>query len=275
MRNARRVAENIIAAFESGNVPRPLAQVFIHRSGIPMDEWSYLNRFMCALAGCTDARGFKQWQQVGRHVRKGETARTWILVPLVKKGSRPDEDGERADGDEEGPVLYGFRESPVFDISQTEGEPLPEQEEHQAFIDSRPLLDVAKRFGLRVEVFDAKRKGALGSYNRQRIGLGVENLSTWLHELVHAADDRLGNLKERGQHWASETVAELGGATLAVLLGEEEAADIGGAYEYIKAYAERAGIQPVTACRQVLERTAEAIQLILDTAQREEAASGS
>ena len=42
------------------------------------------------------------------------------------------------------------------------------------------------------------------------IALGVENLSTWAHEFIHAADDRLGHLTENGQHWRAEAVAELG-----------------------------------------------------------------
>ena len=97
--------------------------------------------------------------------------------------------------------------------------------------------------------------------------LGVENLSTWAHELVHAADDRLGQLKERGQHWRSETVAELGGAVLLEVLGYETDSDRGGCWEYVTAYATDAGIEPVTACQRVLKRMCEAVALILDTAE--------
>lgn len=62
-----------------------------------------------------DARkvaSYKTWKQVGRQVIKGEKA-IRILAPSFKK----DQDtGEQ--------VLVGFRAVPVFDISQTEGEPL-------------------------------------------------------------------------------------------------------------------------------------------------------
>jgi hypothetical protein len=98
--------------------------------------------------------------------------------------------------------------------------------------------------------------------------LAVKNLSTWAHELVHAADDRLGNLKERGQHWRSETVAELGGAILLEALGFEQDSDKGGCWHYIKNYAEAAEIEPMQACMDVLSRTCEAVNLILAEAEK-------
>jgi hypothetical protein len=80
---------------------------------------------------------------------------------------------------------------------------------------------------LNVDAFDGREGGPLGKYGRQ--------LSTWAHELIHAADDRLGNLKESGQHWRSETVAELGGAILLEVLGLERDADRGGCFQYVEA----------------------------------------
>ena len=63
------------------------------------------------------------------------------------------------------------------------------------------------------------------------------------HDATHdlrnqpAADDRLGSLKEWGQHWRSETVAELGGAVLLRLLGFDHEADLGGSWCYVQRYA--------------------------------------
>ena len=70
----------------------------------------------------------------------------------------------------------------------------------------------------------------LGQYRHGTgIALGVENLSTWCHELVHAADDRNGKL--RGKKVRKETVAELGGAVLLSILGYENKTDLGGCWE--------------------------------------------
>ena len=62
--------------------------------------------------------GFATWKKLGRAVRRGERA-LWILAPMT---------GRRvvsADGEEHRPVV-GFRPVAVFDVAQTDGDPLPE-----------------------------------------------------------------------------------------------------------------------------------------------------
>ena len=76
-----------------------------------------------------------------------------------------------------------------------------------------------------------------------------------------------GNLTEKGQHWRSESVAELGGAVLLEALGEDHEADRGGCYEYIEHYAKDAGIDPVQACMSILKRTCDAVDLLLTEAE--------
>ena len=122
--------------------------------------------------------------------------------------------------------------------------------------------------GLSVEAYNGRPGAALGKYRHGAgIALGVENLSIWAHELVHAADDRLDRLTERGQHWRSETVAELGAAVLLEVLGHGTYSDRGCCWDYIRAYAERAKVEPITDCQRVLKRTSDAVALILDTAE--------
>lgn len=60
---------------------------------------------------------FKRWKELGRSVRKGEKSLR-ILAPRIKK------EKDEVTGSEE-TKLIGFISCPVFDISQTEGEPLP------------------------------------------------------------------------------------------------------------------------------------------------------
>jgi hypothetical protein len=90
----------------------------------------------------------------------------------------------------------------------------------------------------------------------------VKNLSTWAHELIHAADHRNGKLTELGQHWRSETVAELGGAVLLRVLGHDHDADFGRCWQYIENYASRQKMDVLKACNVVLERTCEAVALV-------------
>ncbi len=226
---AEAAANRIVQAFEDTNsLPKPLAQIFIRRKDSPhCRKWSWGNQLLVILSGYTNARGFRQWQEVGRNVKKGEKA-FHILGPVTKKWRKEDTAEDKV-------IVVGFKGVPVFGLQQTEGRPLPSDPDIENWIESLPLLAVAKQWGLEVGTFDGAGMGFLGRYLHTRaIELGVKNLSTWTHELVHAADDRNGSLKERGQHWRSETVAELGGAVLLEILGMERDADLGGCWGYIQ-----------------------------------------
>lgn len=259
------VANRIIQQFQSGNIPKALAPVFIRRKdNIPCRAWSWSNQLLTALAGYDDARSYRDWQSAGRQVRKGEKA-FHILEPCKKKVRRADtETGE----EREAFVVFGFRAGARFGLEQTEGETLPGRD-HAAdrFLDALPFVQVARHWQLSVRSYSGRAGSALGKYRRgQSIAIGVENLSTWAHELIHAADDRLGTLNERGQHWRSETVAELGGAVLLCCIGQEHDADLGGCWRYIQSYADANGKQPTDAAMIVLNRTCKAVALVLEAA---------
>jgi len=261
---AQSVAQRIIAAFEQGEIPAALAARWLRNTDVPCSNWSIANQILVALHGTNDARGCRQWNKVNRYVRKGERA-FYILAPCLKKWTEPDPaTGE----DTEHEALVGFRSVPVFGIEQTDGEPTPEQETRRAFIDSLPLLDVARVWGIKVTTYNGEHSRDMGYYSRDRktIALGAENLRVWAHELMHAADHRAGSLTETPQHWRSEAVAELGSATLLELIGRPEESDTGAAYEYIKHYAEKNKKQLISVCNEVLNRVAACIDLILETA---------
>ncbi len=260
---AREAAAEILQAFKNpGSLPQPLANLFIRRrDDVPCRSWSWRNQLLVALHGYTDARGYRQWQQVGRHVKQGERA-FHILAPLTKKWRDEKTCEEKV-------VVTGFRSVPVFGLEQTEGRSLPVADpEADGWLETLPLIEVARRWKLKVQAVDGDSVPFLGSFRRGKgILLGVRNLATWTHELLHAADHRLGNLQESGQHWRSETVAELGGAVLLCLLGRPEDADLGGCMRYVQKYAGAAGIEATEAGWRVVDRTCQAVALVLDTAQ--------
>ena len=118
---------------------------------------------------------------------------------------------------------------------------------------------------------NADRVGAAGYYQPGRsIALGVENLATWAHELVHAADDRRGEL-QNGAKIDREIVAELGGAVLLRCLGHQHDADLGGCWQYVERHAKANNRSALTVCEALLRRTCEAVAVILDTADELEA----
>ncbi len=115
---AETAAKAILDLFKQPNtLPEALAPMFIHRSdNVPCRSWSWSNQLLTALAGTSDARGYRQWQEVGRHVKKGSRAFN-ILAPCKRKITETDDDGKRA----ERVIIFGFRSVPVFRYDDTEG----------------------------------------------------------------------------------------------------------------------------------------------------------
>src|SRR6056297_673436 len=104
-------------------------------------DYSHRNTLLIKLQcpHATRVAGYRTWQnEFDRHVKEGETA-IWIWAPIIAKrcpncGNSPSYH-ERSDCEynETSPDswekrLVGFRPAPVFDISQTDGEPLPDLE---------------------------------------------------------------------------------------------------------------------------------------------------
>ena len=81
-------------------------------------NYSPSNIFLIMLTkpDATHVAGFQAWKKMGRYVKKGEHGIP-ILAPMIHK--------EDPDRDDSPKVLSGFRVVYVFDVSQTDGEPLP------------------------------------------------------------------------------------------------------------------------------------------------------
>jgi antirestriction protein ArdC len=73
----------------------------------------------------TSVAGYGAWRKVGRQVRKGEHGIA-ILAPLVRRRTDDTIDTATGDTDERGRSgVFGFKSVAVFDISQTDGPPIP------------------------------------------------------------------------------------------------------------------------------------------------------
>lgn len=85
-------------------------------------DYSFGNT-MLILAQCPNASrvaGYQTWKQLGRQVRKGEKSIGIIAPMMIKK------DVEDENGNSEVKKILRFRGVSVFDISQTDGDPLPQ-----------------------------------------------------------------------------------------------------------------------------------------------------
>ena len=95
-----------------------------------LNRWSLNNRLLALMQLAQRGEpleeahmmGFKQWQeQLSRRVRKGEKA-IWILAPMTRKIRQEDDDGKIS----EKTIVTGFKSVPVFNVTQTDGAPLPQ-----------------------------------------------------------------------------------------------------------------------------------------------------
>jgi hypothetical protein len=221
----------ILAMFESGALPAAITQTRIvrERHDRPMSEWSLGNQLLCLIHGTDDARGFRQWEAVGRRVRKGSRA-FYILGPcMVRDGVfHNEETGE----DEPRYRLAGFKAIPVFRLADTDGEPVEYPDYSPPELP--PLADVAGRLGVPVRYLP-NGDGARGAYSitSAEIVLGTHDVDTFFHELAHAAHATLEPLRG-GQNPRQEIIAETVAAVLCRLYGYDgylaEARDYVGFY---------------------------------------------
>lgn len=251
---AQEILNRIVETFQSGVIPEAIAMTIIPPLDIPCAHWSLNNRIITFLFGTSDARGIRQWDEVGRYPKKGSKA-IHILVPLIRKKTveKDEEETERS-------LLYGFRAMPVFRVEDTDGEPLTYPDIEPAT--PPPLIDVAERWGIAV-----KYQGFLGGYYgayapaRREIRLATHDEMTFFHELAHVAHEKvLGKLK-LGQDWKQEIVAELSAAAMLHMYGRRP--NDGMAYQYIERYAQEADKDVHRACLSVIAETERCLTLIL------------
>lgn len=145
----------------------------------------------------TRVAGYRAWQSMGRQVRKGEKG-IYILAPISRKVAEDEETGEAVR------ALVGFKTTTVFDVSQTDGDELPEAPAASLPEDLDPEegAEVAAKVyeGLRgfcetegvVVEEEERRTGDYGSYQRRarKITLNAalpttEKAATLAHELAH------------------------------------------------------------------------------------------
>lgn len=155
----------------------------------------------------TQVAGMKTWNALGRTVKKGEKG-IMIFAPFLKKVRRsvePDESSEldvtaeslektRAQEKEE-QTLVGFKSVYVFDVTQTEGKPLPELEVGQPSMDDGDAEELFRKI-LKASPVPVDYEEIVGSSygyympKERKIVLSnaltvAQRCKTLLHELAH------------------------------------------------------------------------------------------
>ena len=166
-------------------------------------RYSFNNHLMIFLQRpeATYVAGFRKWQELGRFVRKGEKGIA-IFAPCKYRTKIESDDGEEKTLQQ----LRGFRVVHVFDISQTDGEPIADLDavKPQLLDGDAPegLWDalVAQADDAGFQVVPERRGSANGfcDFLAKRIAVrpdvsDLQAVKTLVHELGHAllhADDR-------------------------------------------------------------------------------------
>lgn len=156
--------------------------------------------------------GYQAWRSLGRQVKRGETS-IRIFAPLIKKASDADDTGA-------GRVLVGFRTVAVFDLSQTEGEPLPGSALPTVTVPDDQLFQrfttAAERTQIGVDLIANAPEGVRGWWQPDGRTITISDRETvanrtrtMLHELAHAIDIPTSDVfAERGSRPVRELVAE-------------------------------------------------------------------
>jgi hypothetical protein len=149
----------------------------------------FLIWFQSSLKGfeATYVRGYKQWEAIDRTVKKGEKA-MYVLAPMLahrcmEKGCEAKakyfRDGRiyiciKDSNHKVGKFLVGFKDVPVFDISQTEGEDIPQITLKDKCENAKPeiwdaLVSLAESHDFKVIIGNAKGAEGYCSHDKKEI----------------------------------------------------------------------------------------------------------
>jgi antirestriction protein ArdC len=131
-------------------------------------------------------QGFQAWKKLGRNVIKGEKG-IGIIAPMI--GRKKDDDAQPDGASEK--TVFGFKVVHVFDVSQTEGDDLPEFAEVSG--DPGENIGAVERLirshGIEL-VYEVIPGGADGLSKKGTIVISPElqpaaRLATLVHEISH------------------------------------------------------------------------------------------
>lgn len=154
-------------------------------------------------------QGFRAWKKLGRSVIKGEKG-IGIIAPMV--GKTDAEDGNT--GESETKTVFGFKVVHVFDVSQTEGDELPEFAEVSGDpgVNIKAVERLIRSLGIKL-VYESIPSGADGVSKKGTIVVSPDlqpaaRLTTLVHELGHELLHQPSDRRKQTTRTIRETEAE-------------------------------------------------------------------
>jgi len=168
-------------------------------------SWSNTLLIYWQKPNATHVAGFKAWLKLNRHVKKGEHG-ILIVVPMFLKSRNPAKQDE---------TVLGFTSGHVFDISQTDGEPLPSISSVKGDPKCHVLSLRDHIMALGIELIYSDLKDAHGLSAGGRITIHhklepAEEFATLCHELAHELmhkSERRKDLTKTQRELEAEAVA--------------------------------------------------------------------
>ncbi|ELZ01390.1 ArdC-like ssDNA-binding domain-containing protein [Natrialba aegyptia] len=254
-------------------------------------DYSYRNTLLIKhqYPHATRVAGYNTWRtEFDRHVQEGESA-IWIWAPIITKqcpecGNSPSYHENSSCEYDETPSekwskgLVGFKPTAVFDISQTEGEPLPQLETEAygdagelvpALLESAEHLDVDAQIVSPEEWEYGEAKGVCKHRSPMTMRPRVEVkdrdnqadlAGTFIHEYAHALLHF--DIDDRDERAKREVEAE----AVAYIVGRYFDLDMSGSAFYLAAWS---GDDP-EAVADRLDRISNTAQELIDTLEREQ-----
>lgn len=249
----KEVLDTVLKEFQSEGIPDKIAYTIFPFVNIPSSNWSLLNHLIMLMHETEDARGFRQWQKVKRHVKKGSKS-FQILVPCFKKI-------KNTKTEEEISHLTGFTTANVFRAEDTEGEILAYQ---RLQLPKHPLMEKALAWGIDVKAVPGNTDH-YGYYSpdKKLIVLATPEESTFYHELCHVAHEKVIGKLQRKQDPLQEIVAEISAHVLCRIVGKDGSKFFGNSYRYIEGYAKELQLSPYAAVIRVIADVDKVLHLIL------------
>jgi hypothetical protein len=151
-------------------------------------KYSYHNQLLIVhqMPKATRVAGFRKWREMGRWVRKGSKS-IKILAPRFRKITEVDaETGEMIEKEE----VVDFFPVAVFDLSQTEGQSLPQVEitvqgdNYKGFLDA--LMGFCESKKIKVDFRNLGINGLYGYSKGGQIAItNTESINTQVNTMIH------------------------------------------------------------------------------------------
>ena len=228
------------------------------------------NNIMLIKLQCPKARlvaGYKAWQKKGRFVMKGQKGIS-ILAPCPHKYTVEEMDRETGELTEVEKQWLGFRAVTVFDISQTDGEDIPEGKDFCKVLDGevegyaelfKKLEEVSP---VRVE-FEDITDGSNGYFDpiAKRIAIKegmseAQTIKTTIHEIAHSMLHGANGSEKTADRYTKEVQAESVAYTVSSYLGLDTSEY---SFGYITGWSKGKDAKELTASMETIRKTAESI----------------